>query len=244
MTRILVMAKAPVPGEAKTRLGAVVGPVAAAELAAAALLDTLLACAEAFPETRRHLALTGDLEAAISSDEIARSLEGWDVFEQVGPTFAERLAHAHATVADRGSGPVVQIGMDTPQVTPTLLLATAAGLGCPDDSAPDAVLGRCSDGGWWVLAMRDGRQASCLVDVEMSTSRTYEDTLAALTGAGLRVSGAKVLRDVDTVADAEYVASLAGGSRFADAWRRWVAHSDRSRGPSDQSGTGMAPNDR
>lgn len=226
MTRILVMAKAPVPGEAKTRLGAVVGPVAAAELAAAALLDTLLACAEAFPETRRHLALTGDLEAAISSDEIARSLEGWDVFEQVGPTFAERLAHAHATVADRGSGPVVQIGMDTPQVTPALLLAvdaTLEGTNVPERSdagRPDAVLGRADDGGWWVLALRDGRLASCLEGVAMSTTSTYEDTLRALVDAGLRVSTTRVLRDVDTAADAEGVAAEAADSEFAESWQR------------------------
>ena len=43
--RILVIAKAPVPGLAKTRLGAAVGMDVAAELAAAALLDTVRTCA-------------------------------------------------------------------------------------------------------------------------------------------------------------------------------------------------------
>ena len=41
--RALVLAKAPVPGRAKTRLGAGIGMDAAADLAAAALLDTLAA---------------------------------------------------------------------------------------------------------------------------------------------------------------------------------------------------------
>ena len=40
---MLVVAKAPVAGRVKTRLGAEVGMAAAAELAAASLLDTLAA---------------------------------------------------------------------------------------------------------------------------------------------------------------------------------------------------------
>ena len=46
--RALVLAKAPVAGRVKTRLGADVGMAYAADLAAAALLDTLLACTAAF----------------------------------------------------------------------------------------------------------------------------------------------------------------------------------------------------
>ena len=44
---VLVVAKAPVPGQAKTRLAAAVGDQAAADIAAAALLDTLDAVAAA-----------------------------------------------------------------------------------------------------------------------------------------------------------------------------------------------------
>ena len=44
---VLVVAKAPVPGQAKTRLAASVGDRAAADIAAAALLDTLDAVAAA-----------------------------------------------------------------------------------------------------------------------------------------------------------------------------------------------------
>src|SRR5690349_472622 len=115
MTRLLLTAKAPVAGQAKTRLGAVTGMGAAADLAAAALLDTIDACAAAFSSC--HLALAGDLAEAERTEELRAALAGWDVFAQVGETFAERLAHAH----DHVGGPVVQIGMDTPQVTPARL---------------------------------------------------------------------------------------------------------------------------
>ncbi|MGI9163544.1 MAG: glycosyltransferase, partial [Mycobacterium sp.] len=54
----LVVAKAPVPGLAKTRLAAAVGDEAAADIAAAALLDTLDAVAGT-PFAARVVALTG-----------------------------------------------------------------------------------------------------------------------------------------------------------------------------------------
>ena len=54
----------------------------------------------------------------------------------------------------------------------------------------------------------------------MSTPTTHDDTLAALTTAGLRVATAATLRDVDTAEDADAVAAVAGESHFARAWRR------------------------
>ncbi len=227
MSRVLVVAKAPVPGEVKTRLGATVGMEIAAELAAASLLDTLRACTSAFGEARCSLALAGDLGVGVRGAEIAGSLVGWHVFEQQGSSFADRLVHAHATLAARGQGPVVQIGMDTPQVTSALLLAVDDALGRTHPSErSDAVLGRAVDGGWWVLALRDGRRASCLRRVAMSTPTTYEDTLRALEDSGLRVSTTHVLRDVDTDTDAEEVAAAAPNTRFAEAWYRLIAPLD------------------
>lgn len=217
--RALVVAKAPVAGDVKTRLGADIGVQGAAEVAAASLLDTLRACAAAFGPDRCHLALSGDLDSAVRGVEVTAALEGWTVFAQEGSGFAERLVHAHAVVASRGEGPVVQIGMDTPQVTPDLLLAAGAALDDPAGTgSADAVLGRAADGGWWVLTLRDGRAAAPLADVVMSTPTTYDDTLRALQGAGLRVVGTEVLRDVDTVADADTVAAEAPDGLFAQVW--------------------------
>ena len=105
--------------------------------------------------------------------------------------------------------------MDTPHLTARQLQETAAGL-----SSYDAVLGDAEDGGWWVLALRDPAKAAALVGVPMSTPTTGADTRAALEAAGLEVGGTSALRDVDSVADAEAVAALAPGSRFAEAWTR------------------------
>jgi glycosyltransferase A (GT-A) superfamily protein (DUF2064 family) len=208
------MAKAPVAGRAKTRLAATTGDVVAAELAAAALLDTIAAVA-ATPGVRGHLALAGDLGACARSRELTAAVRGWSVTAQRGATFAERLVAAHA---DSGRGTVVQVGMDTPQLTPEHLLGAVEDL-----SSHDACLGPAADGGWWALARVDPAVARPLLGVEMSTASTYDDTRAALVAAGHRVAATAPLRDVDTVEDAAEVARLAPGTRFAEAFRTWEA---------------------
>jgi glycosyltransferase A (GT-A) superfamily protein (DUF2064 family) len=212
----LVVAKAPVAGLAKTRLATGVGERAAADLAAAALLDTLAACADA---PRRVVALTGDLAVAERATELHDALHGpmadWVVVPQRGDGFDERLAAAHA---DAGPGPTVQVGMDTPQLTAELLADVAARL-----LDHDAVLGRADDGGWWVLALRDPAYAAALVGVAMSTPTTYDDTRATLVAAGLDVGDFVELTDVDTAADAEVVASASPTTRFARSWTQLKA---------------------
>lgn len=216
---VLVMAKAPVAGQAKTRLGAVVGDDVAAELAAASILDTLDVCEAVFPEAeRRHVAMTGDLAAAARGDELVQRLAGWTVHPQRGDGFAERLARAHADVAAASGAAVVQIGMDTPHLSPVDLADVADRVG----DGNDAVLGPAADGGWWVLAVTDGGLAQGLREVAMSTDHTYQDTLTALRRAGAFVAGAVTLRDVDTPADAALAASVAPGTRFARQWSRHV----------------------
>lgn len=140
---LLVVAKAPVPGRAKTRLAATVGDHVAAEIAAAALLDTLDAVVDA-PVVARVVAFTGELDDSVGAAEIRRRLTSFTVIPQRGNTFADRLANAHADAAD--GYPVLQIGMDTPQVSAELLVDCARQL-CESP----AVLGFARDGGWWAL---------------------------------------------------------------------------------------------
>lgn len=208
----LIVARAPVPGESKTRLAAVVGADAAADLAAAALLDTLGVLCSTFATV--HVSLTGDLSSAARGRELRDALARCEVSEQQGETFGRRLAHAHRA-AGRGGRLVVQVGMDTPQLRPADLLDVVRAAG--DDRT--AVLGEAVDGGWWVLGLREPGLATALVDVPMSRPTTCADTEAALRARGAEVRRIGVLRDVDEVADAAAVALAAPRSRFAAAWR-------------------------
>lgn len=206
---LLVVAKAPISGFSKTRLAATVGNDQAAELAAAALLDTLAAGVEGFPPERRHVSLAGDLTQAVRSGDLLHALNGWQVRPQCEGDFGVRLAHAHAQVP----GPVVQIGMDTPQVGAADLQAIVDRL-----RSCDAVLGPADDGGWWVLGLHDPQHASCLTDVPMSTSSTATATRDALTARGLDVAWGERLDDVDTAEDADVVAERFPDTGFAQRW--------------------------
>jgi glycosyltransferase A (GT-A) superfamily protein (DUF2064 family) len=204
-TQLLVIAKAPVPGRVKTRLCPPCTPAQAADVAAAALADTLLA-GYATPAARHTMVLSGQYSPP----------PGWYRTPQRGDGLGERLANGFADTARPEVGSVL-IGMDTPQVTADLLATVAAGL----DEA-DAVLGPAFDGGWWTLALRDPAHAQALRTVPMSTVDTGAATVAALRARGLRVRLAAKLRDVDTAHDAWEVAGQCPNGAFAAAVRRHI----------------------
>ncbi|HVK20711.1 MAG TPA: DUF2064 domain-containing protein [Actinokineospora sp.] len=212
MSRVLVVAKAPVAGRAKTRLSPAATPDQAADIAAAALLDTLDA---ALSTTCGGVvvAFTGSLADAARGHELGALLRRCTVIPQRGNDFPQRLAAAHADTAARFPGEtVVQIGMDTPQVTPHDLADALARL-----TDADAALGFARDGGWWALALRDPRAARLLRGVATSRADTGERTWAALRAHGLTVALLDVLSDVDTMVDAVAVAMSTPGGRFARA---------------------------
>lgn len=211
---VLVVAKAPVPGLAKTRLSPAVSLEQAADIAAAALLDTLDAVL-AIPDVFPVVALTGDLSAASRETELRALLRCTTVVPQRGVDFASRLANAHAdTVLLHEGLPVLQIGMDTPQVTADLLVSAIDAL---RDVA--AVLGPATDGGWWALGLRDASHAEVLCGVPMSRSDTGALTLAALRLRGLVTGMLPELSDVDEMSTAFDVAASVPDSRFAGALR-------------------------
>jgi glycosyltransferase A (GT-A) superfamily protein (DUF2064 family) len=209
---LLVVAKAPQPGLAKTRLAATVGERVAADIAAAALLDTLDAVAAA-PVVSRVVALTGELDAGAAAAEIRRRLESFTVIGQRGDDFADRLANAHADAAH--GLPVLQIGMDTPQVSAELLTVCARRL-----LQSPAVLGPADDGGWWLLGVQNPAMAECLRAVPMSQPDTGVITLKALHDNGIDVFEVERLADFDVADDIAAVRQACGpDSRFARVTR-------------------------
>ncbi|MDT7743022.1 MAG: uncharacterized protein QOE59_2100 [Actinomycetota bacterium] len=212
---VLVLAKAPVPGRAKTRLSPPATPEGAAGVAAAALLDTLDAAA-ATPRARVVVALEGSIDEAVRAAEIDAALAPHIVVAQRGHTLGERITAAHADVAAAFPGAVsVQVGMDTPQLDVRLLDEALRTV----EAGADAALGLALDGGWWSLALRDPRRAGIIADVPTSTDRTGRLTLDALRAALGRdaVAALPALSDVDTADDAVRVCELVPHGRFARA---------------------------
>jgi glycosyltransferase A (GT-A) superfamily protein (DUF2064 family) len=200
--QIMVIAKEPVPGRAKTRLTPPYTPAEAAEIAEAALADTLATVASV-NVSRRVLALAGTPGRWLPP--------GFDVLGQRGVGLDERIAWALADARAACPAPLVLIGMDTPQVTPALLVQAAVPLVY---GAADATFGLAEDGGFWLLGLREIDPALVL-GVPMSRPDTGSLQLARLHQAGLRVRLLPELADVDTADEAERIAAATPGSRFA-----------------------------
>lgn len=198
LVALIVIAKAPEPGKAKTRLCPPCTPEQAARLAAASLLDTLEAVSRTSAH-RRVLAFDGDGERWCPP--------GFELIPQRGHGLAERLA---STFEDVGE-PALLIGMDTPQVTPELLATGMRALEC---GGTDAVLGPAYDGGYWSIGVKR-HTPGLFAGVPMSSPRTCEEQRRRIEQLGLRLREQRRLRDVDTIADARKVACEAPRSRFA-----------------------------
>lgn len=197
---LIVIAKNPVPGLVKTRLTPHFSPAQAAELAAAALADTLDVVAQT-PAKRRLLVLDGD--------ETRWQQTGLEIVAQQGAGLDERLAHAFSLVR-KADGACLLVGMDTPQLTPELLARPA---GPP--SGVDAWIGPADDGGFWALGFAQPPDPAWLRGVPMSQDDTGAVLRARLVEAGLTVADLPTLRDVDTPGDVAAVAKQARHSRFA-----------------------------
>jgi uncharacterized protein len=199
---LLVIAKEPIAGRAKTRLTPPCTPAQAAALAGAALADTLRTVART-PAARRVLVFEGDPTRWCP--------RGFEHVPQRGIGLAERLANAFEDVGQ----PALLVGMDTPQLTPALLLDGLAALTRP---GVDAVLGPAQDGGYWSIGLRDGIPPRAVFDgIPMSEPTTCEAQRARLERLGLMVHEQPSLRDIDTMKDAYLVAAEAPLSRFAEA---------------------------
>ncbi|TCL82381.1 hypothetical protein EDF31_10978 [Curtobacterium sp. PhB142] len=204
---VAVVAKECLPGKVKTRLTPALSPEGAARVASASLADTL-STVRALPAERRVLFFDGDV--------VPESAEGFDVLHQPGGGLDERLGF----LFDAIDGPLLLVGMDTPQVSTDALAPVF------DRPERDAWFGPAEDGGFWSLYVQ-APTGDLLRGVPMSQDDTGAVQLARLTDAGLDVGILGELLDVDTMPDAERVAELAPDSGFTQALRAETAGSLR-----------------
>ena len=201
--QLLVIAKEPRPGFAKTRLCPPCTPAQAAAIADASLADTL-AAVRATPADRYVVALDGEPGPWLP--------DGFEVIDQRTGGLGERLAGAFGDCFAVAEGPVLVVGMDTPQLRPDDLRRATAVL----EEGADAVLGPATDGGYWLLGLR-WLPDEAFTDVPMSRSDTGAAQVAQLEACGMKVGLTRELRDIDHFADAGAVATDSPGTRLAAA---------------------------
>lgn len=190
--QLIVMAKAPLPGFAKTRLIAALGADGAARLAARLLEHTLrearaaqlgtvlLACA---PDTA-HAAFAAQLQQG----GVALVPQGQG---DLGARMLQQFTHAFEHGAER----VVLIGTDAPALDAALLRRAAAALA---DS--DAVFVPAADGGYALIGLRRVLP-SLFNDMPWSTSAVMATTRQRLAQAALRHVELPTVHDIDEPGD-------------------------------------------
>jgi rSAM/selenodomain-associated transferase 1 len=182
---LVVMAKAPRLGFGKTRLAAELGASEALRINRRMHAATLRAACDVRWRTILYVTPDWAVRARIAAWPrfLARCAQG-------GGDLGQRLARALA-----GKRWVAAIGTDCPALSRRHIASAFAAL----KRAPFA-LGPAEDGGFWLLAAREGDAAAKAMEgVRWSSPHAASDVIARL-GAG-KVALLARLRDVDTAAD-------------------------------------------
>jgi hypothetical protein len=196
---VLIMARAPRPGEVKTRLEPLLGTDGCAGLQAELIRHAAGWAARCTPVP--WLAFS----PADAREEVERLLPaGVRLFEQEGEDLGSRLRHATQRVFLSRDGPLAVIGTDAPQLGPVHLrfVERAFSGDC------DACLIPALDGGYALIALRRPMPLAFeLPSDAWGQSDVLELTLSALREAGCSWSLLEAVRDLDTPEDAPFVAA-------------------------------------
>ena len=245
---LLVMAKQPIAGRAKTRLVPPLTSNAAASLYLCFLQDVLA--------TVRAAARLEPFDPVIAYTPAAAR----DFFRRLAPDFwlipqqspapastasrhdtaspspsraapqQETLVHHPDRLGDRlqfvltaalgrGLRQVVAINSDSPTLPPELLITAFQRL---DHPQVDAVFGPCTDGGYYLIGVKSS-PGRLVTDVQMSTPTVLSDTLAIAADEGLQVDLLPEWYDVDSANDLERLtAELAAHPERAPASSRFL----------------------
>lgn len=205
---IIVMARAPRPGEGKTRLRVALSDDACLRLQEAFLRDAVEVALEA-QLGPVHLAYTPDDAAPWTEAEFGGRIAP---FPQRGAGLGERMLTALRHVEARGFAPLLMIGTDAPLLQPRHLREALSAV-----ADADLCLGPSADGGYYLLACR-AVQPQLFEDVPWGTDRVLETTLRLAAQSGLRSSLIETLYDIDTPDDLarlrDDLARLAGEPSF------------------------------
>ncbi len=193
---LFIVARAPVAGQTKTRLGAVIGHEAATALYQAFLRDLGARFTRAAARDGYDLYWFYAAPCGLSEAEFAAQVpSGAGFIRQDEGDFAARLWQGFQAVRERGYERIVVIGSDSPHLPAAWVAQAFAAL-----ETDEVVLGPACDGGYYLLGQR-GVPVDLFSGITMSTSTVYAETLARARAAGLRVALTPATFDIDEVDD-------------------------------------------
>ncbi|MBI3696872.1 MAG: TIGR04282 family arsenosugar biosynthesis glycosyltransferase [Acidobacteria bacterium] len=206
---IALFARAPLPGQVKTRLVGRWTPEQVADLYRAFVLDMWEMLGAFAPAS--ELFLYADAGCAEW-----RALAGAQARLQQGAGLGQRMLHCFDELHAAGFGPLLIVGSDSPALSANLLAPWTALL-----AQSPALLGPAEDGGYYAIGCRQPHPRM-FEGVEWSSPRTLSQTAAALQRCGLPPAYLPSHFDVDTPED---LARLRAEPYLGRHTRRWLEHS-------------------
>jgi rSAM/selenodomain-associated transferase 1 len=195
---LVILTKAPQPGQSKTRLVPPLSYTEAADLARALLLDQLQNLAT-FDAAQLFIAFTPKSAAGFFEGFIA---QGFTCFAQCGQSLGERMSHAFEHLFASGFEKIILIGSDLPTLPLGFFCQAYA---CLEKSA-DVVLGPSADGGYYLVGT-NRMIAAIFDDIGWSGANVLSQTIHKLGDLGLKHELLPDWYDIDTAKDLERLQS-------------------------------------
>ncbi len=215
---LLVVAKQPTAGQAKTRLCPPLSFNQAADLYECFLQDTLDIMRKV-PNVQRMIAFLPE-SARDYFHQLAPDME---LICQYGKSLGERLDNLLTKVLATGKQRAVVMASDSPTLPPEYISQAFDQL----DTA-DVVIGPTRDGGYYLIGMKQP-QSHLLHQVQMSTPNVLADTLALAKASELTISLLPTWYDVDTIADLQILydeIAKMNENKYPFATRHWLAQTE------------------
>jgi rSAM/selenodomain-associated transferase 1 len=216
---LFIVARAPIAGQTKTRLGARLGHEAANTLYSAFLRDLGVrftgAAARDGYDLYWYYTTSADLGEALAEETFAAAVTaGGGLLRQVGDDLDERLRHGFQALRELGYERIVVIGSDSPQIRAEWVRETFGAL-----RNDDVMIGPARDGGYYLLGLRaDAEPPDLFTGVPMSAPDTCARTIERARRLNLSVAYTPRSFDVDETDDIRLLGAAlrAAPNHFAD----------------------------
>ena len=203
-TALIVFAKAPIPGEVKTRLCPPLDPDEAASLHGTLVLD---AVERAKGLAGASLYVAGAPDLAHPFFKVLEGRYGAKLLPQRGPDLGARMKWAMQDAFEQGAEDVLLTGTDLPTLPRAHLMESLTLI-----KKHDVVLGPTADGGYYLIGLH--RMVPALFEgIAWSTASVFADTKEKTEDAGLSLGLLPECRDLDTLEDLKVFIGLCGKDR-------------------------------
>lgn len=206
-----LMCKAPQPGTSKTRLARDIGPVRAAELSQAFLIDAIatLRAASTEASARPYCFYKPD-----NAEEEIRTFTGADILliqQNDGDLGAVMFSVLRRILQECPDGAAL-MGSDLPSLPSRLVSAAIKELRTP---GIDAVYGPSEDGGYYLVAIKSEATRPLFEEIDWSTPTVMQETRKRAEALGLRILELDLWYDVDDITGLNrLITELSDADRF------------------------------